>query len=55
MKTDSQFVNALEDCIRDRGAISQLIGDSTQVVINKRVLGILRVIYIGDWQSEPHQ
>ena len=55
MKTDSQFVNTLEDCIRDRGAMSQLISDSAQVEISKRVLDVLRALCIGDWHSEPHQ
>ena len=49
MKTDSQFVNTLEDCICDRGAMSQLISDSVQVEISKRVLDILRAMCIGDW------
>ena len=55
MKTDSQFINTLEDCIRDRGAMTQLISDSAQVEISKRVLDVLRALCIGDWQSEPHQ
>ena len=44
MKTDSQFVNTLEGCIRDRGAMSQLISDSD----------VIRALCIGDWQSGPH-
>ena len=54
-KTYSQFVNTLEDCIRDRGAMFQLISNSAQVEISKRVLDILRALCIGDWKSEPHQ
>ena len=41
MNTDSQFANTLEDCMRDQEAMSQLISDSTQVEISKRVLDIL--------------
>ena len=55
MKIDSQFVNTLEDCIRDREAMSELVSNSAQVEISKRVLYILRSLCIGDWQSEPHQ
>ena len=55
MKTDSQFINTLKDCIRHRGAMSQLISDSAQVEISKRVLDILRALCLGDWQSQPHQ
>ena len=55
MKTDSQLVNTLEDCIRYRGVGSQLISDSTQVERSKRVLDIIQPLYIGDCQSEPHQ
>ena len=47
--TDSQFMNILEDYIRDRGAMSQLISDSAQVEISKLVLYILRALCIGDW------
>ena len=49
MKTDSQFVNTLEDYIHDWGAMSQLISDSDQVEISKRVLDILRALCIADW------
>ena len=41
IKTDSQFVNTLEDCICDWGVMSQLISDSTYVEISKQVLDIL--------------
>ena len=55
MKTDSQFFNTPEGCIRDRDAMSQLLSDSAQVEVSKRVLDILRALCIGDWQSEPYQ
>ena len=54
IKTDSQFVNTLEDCIRHRGVMSQLISDSDQVEVRKRVLNILRASCIGNCQSEAH-
>jgi hypothetical protein len=55
MKTEKQFVNTLEDNIRERGAMSQLLSDRAQVEISARVVGILRALHIGQWQSEPHQ
>ena len=55
IKTDKQFVNTLEDNIRERGAPTKLISDRAQVEIGKKVLDILRTLVIGAWQSEPHQ
>ena len=55
IKTDKQFVNTLEDNIRDRGAPNKLISDRAQVEISKKVQDILRSLFIGSWQSEPHQ
>jgi hypothetical protein len=55
MKTEKQFVNTLEDNIRERGAMSRLLSDRAQVEISARVVGILRALHIGQWQSEPHQ
>jgi hypothetical protein len=55
IKTDKQFVNTLEDNIRQRGAPNKLISDRAQVEISKKVLDILRTFCIGDWQSEPYQ
>ena len=55
MKTDSQFVNTLEDNIRERGAMSKLISHCAQVELSKRVLDVIRSLCISSWQSEPHQ
>jgi hypothetical protein len=55
MKSEKQFVNTLEDNIREQGAMSRLLSDGAQVEISTRVLGILRALHIGQWQSEPHQ
>ena len=54
MKTSKQFVRTLEDNIRDRGAMNQLISDSAQVEISNKVQDILRSLFIKSWQSEPH-
>ena len=51
MKTYKQFVNTLEDNIRTRGEMDQLISDSTQVEISERVKEILCTICIVNWQS----
>jgi hypothetical protein len=55
MKTEKQFVNTLEDNIRERGAMVRLLSDRAQVEISSRVVSILRALSIGQWQSEPHQ
>ncbi|GAX13599.1 hypothetical protein FisN_14Lh370 [Fistulifera solaris] len=56
LKTESQFVNTLEDVIRERGAPNRLISDSAKVETSLKVQHILRTLYIGEWQSEPaHQ
>ena len=55
IKTDSQFVNTLEDNIRKRGAPNMLISDRAQVEISKKVQDILRSLVIKQWQSEPYQ
>lgn len=55
LKTDKQFVNTLEDNIRERGAMNKLVSDRAQVEIGERVLHFLRALCISSWQSEPHQ
>jgi hypothetical protein len=55
MKTDRQFVNALEDNIRCHGAPTKLVSNRAQVKISNKVKDILRTLCISDWQSEPHQ
>jgi len=55
IKSDKQFINTLEDNIRDRGAPSKLISDRAQVKISKAVQDILCILFIPAWQSEPHQ
>ena len=55
IKTDKQFINTLEDNIRERGAPTRLLSDRAQVEISRKVMDILRTLFIGSWQSEPHQ
>ena len=54
MKTDKQFVNTLEDIIRERGAPTRLLSDHAINLRSSRVLDILRAYCIGQWTSEPH-
>ncbi len=54
MKSEKQFVNTLQDIIRQRGAPTKLISDNAQVEISNKVKDILRYLFIDDWQSEPH-
>ena len=55
MKTDKQFVNTLEDVIRERGAMDSLLSDSAIVEISRKVKAILRNLFIRCWQSEPYK
>ena len=54
MKTDKEFVNTLEDQIRERGALDKLISNHAQNEVSEKVRDILRAYLIDDWQSEPH-
>jgi hypothetical protein len=54
MKTDKQFVNTLEDNIRQRGAPIKLVSDSAITELSQRVLEVLRYLHIANWQSEPY-
>jgi hypothetical protein len=55
VKTDKEFVNTLEDNIRERGAMDKLISDCARAETSTRVKDILRALVISDWQSEPYQ
>ena len=54
MRSEKQFVNTLEDNIRNRGAMHKLISDYAKVEISNKVQDILRMYHIKDWQSEPY-
>ena len=54
MSTKGQFVNTLNDIIRERGAPTKLISDSAKEETSKTVLKILRYLGIKQWQSDPH-
>ena len=54
MKTDAEFVNTLEDNIRERGAMDKLVSNRAQAETSNKVKDILRHYEIKDWQSLPH-
>jgi hypothetical protein len=55
IKTDREFVNTLEDNIRERGAMDKLISDGAKAEMSDRVKeDILRALVIRDWQNEPY-
>ena len=54
MHSSKQFVNALEDNIWFRGAMSILISDYAQVEISNKVKDILRMYHSSSWHSEPY-
>ena len=54
MKSDKQFVNSLEDNIRQRGAMDKLISYSSQAEVIQRVKDTLRALFIEYWKSEDY-
>jgi hypothetical protein len=54
LKTDKEFVNTLEDNIRERGAMDKLISDCAKAEMSLRVQQILRALCISAWYSEPY-
>lgn len=55
LKSEKQFLSALQDEIRKRGAPNRLITDRAKVETSEQTKRFLRSIIVGDWQSEPHQ
>ena len=54
MKTDAEFVNTLEDNIRERGAMDKLVFNRAQAKTFNKVKNILCHYEIKDWQLLPH-
>jgi hypothetical protein len=54
MKTNKEFVNALEDNIRHWGATDKLISNRAKAEVSKKVSDIARPYNIDQWQSEPN-
>ncbi|KAL7455007.1 hypothetical protein ACHAWC_006593 [Mediolabrus comicus] len=54
LQHESEFPEALMDFIRKYGAPDKLCSDGGKAEISKRVLDIMRMYCIDDWQSEPH-
>ena len=55
IKTDKEFVNTLEDNIRERGARDKLISDGSKAETSSRIKDILRSLVISGWHSEANQ
>ena len=49
IKTERQFVQNLQDIIRDHGAPTKLISDYTQVEISNKAKDMLHQLHIQDW------
>ncbi len=49
MKSDKRFVKSLEDQIRECGTPNRLLSDAAILGRSKRVLDVLRALYIGQW------
>jgi hypothetical protein len=55
MHNESEMATTLEDLIRRHGAPNGLFSDNARAQCGKRVLDILRLYTIKDFQCEPHQ
>ena len=54
MKSGKQFVNALEDNIKRRGAMDKLLSDFARSEISNKSMDILRAYYISNFHSESY-
>ena len=54
MHSSKPFVHTLEDNIRCRGAMSDLISDYAQKELSIKVKDILRMYHSSSWHSEPY-
>ena len=54
IKSDSQFVDTLQDEVRRRGAMDKLITDRGSVCVCDKTVSFLRAIFTNSWQSKPY-
>jgi hypothetical protein len=54
MKTDKEFVNTLEDNIREQGAMDKLVSDRAKAEMGSHVKDILCALIIQAWHTEPN-
>jgi hypothetical protein len=54
LKTDKEFINTLEDNIRERGSMDKLISDCATAEMSEHVKQILHALVISAWYSEPY-
>ena len=55
MSRPKKFLRALQDNVRERGAMKQLLVDSANVECSEKVMDYLGMLVIEFWQSEPWQ
>ena len=53
-KSDKIFVKVFHIYIRKHGAMDTLISDFAKAEISNKVKDLLRILFIGDIQSEPY-
>jgi hypothetical protein len=54
LKTDKEFVNTLDDNIREQGAMSKLISTCEKAEISELLKQILLALVISAWYREPY-
>ena len=55
VKSQSEFVNTLEDNITKRGVPSKMVGDRAKVHFCERTMKLLRAFFIPTWFSQPYR
>ena len=54
MQSSKQFINTLEDIIRFRGTMTEVMSACAQVEISNKVKDILRMYHSSSWYAEPN-
>ena len=54
IESQNQFINTLYDNIKSRGAMHTIITDSGKYEISKKIAGLLRSLFIKQYESEPY-
>jgi hypothetical protein len=54
LRTDTEFVNTLEDNIQEWGSMDKLISDCAKAEMSEHAKQILRALVISAWYSEPY-
>lgn len=54
IRSETAFLQTLQDVIRKRGAMNQLVSDGGEALISNKVKDVLRHLCIKEWRSEAH-